>query len=305
MLQSDGKLVIALSSRALFDLNESHRIFESEGIDAYTRYQIDHEEDVLAPGVAFPLVQKLLALKNPENADDCVEVILISRNSGDTGLRIFNSIQHHQLRITRAAFTGGSDNPYRYAKAFGAHLFLSTHSGDVDQALKAGCAAATIMDCPVKSDGFPHAQLRIAFDGDAVIFSDEAEQIFQQEGLRAFRDKEALSAKQPLQQGPFKEFLYTLHLIQKQFPAQSECPIRTALITARDAPAHERVIRTLRAWDIRIDESLFLGGRDKGAFLKAFAADIYFDDQQGHCESTRQHVATGHVPHGVIGGSPA
>lgn len=291
-----GKLVIAISSRALFNLDESHNIFETQGIDAYLKYQIDHENDILEPGVAFTLVKKLLALKDPENEQPLVEVILLSRNSADTGLRVFNSIKHYQLPINRAAFTNG-ESTYRYIKPLHAHLFLSANIQDVTNALQAGFAAATILPTTILNND--SHQLRIAFDGDAVLFSDEAERIFQQNGLDAFLASEAAAAGKPLTGGPFKGFLAALHKIQTKFSADN-CPIRTALVTARSAPAHERVIRTLRTWNIRIDEALFLGGLDKGEFLKAFAADFYFDDQQGHCESTRLHVATGHVPHGVI-----
>ena len=293
------KLVVAVSSRALFDLDESHAIFEKEGVDAYCNHQVEHEDVPLNPGVAFGLVKKLLALNEHDPANPRVEVILLSRNSADTGLRIFNSIQHHQLEIGRAAFTRGAST-HPYISAFGTHLFLSADPDDVRKALEAGFAAATILSsASTRSiDTISHAQLRIAFDGDAVLFSDESERIYKQNGLNAFESNEVMAAKQPLPGGPFKNFLAMLHQIQLEYPAETS-PIRTALVTARAAPSHERVIRTLRAWNIRIDEALFLGGKDKGVFLKAFGADIFFDDQQKHCESARQHVATGHVPHGV------
>lgn len=288
------KLVLAISSRALFDLSESHRIYEAEGVEAYRQYQIDHEDEVLAPGDAFPLVQKLLGL-NAQLELARVEVVLVSRNSADTGLRVFNSIQHHGLGISRAAFVGGR-SPYPYLAAFGSHLFLSTHAEDVRSALDAGFAAATIL-----SGGAHRAasgELRFAFDGDAVLFSDESERVYQSDGLEAFQSHERAAARELLGGGPFKPFLYALNRLQREF-AEDTCPIRTALVTARSAPAHERVIRTLREWDIRLDESLFLGGLDKAAFLEAFAADVFFDDQPGHCEKAREVVATGHVPHGV------
>ncbi|NNM58748.1 MAG: 5'-nucleotidase [Legionellales bacterium] len=294
------KLVIAISSRALFDLSESHRIFEEEGIDAYLKYQIAHENDVLNAGAAFHLVKKLLAILHPETKERLVEVILLSRNSADTGLRIFNSIQHHQLPITRAAFTNG-ESPYRYVNAFEADLFLSTHPDDVARALSSQCAAATLFPSEAKQQDI--TQVRIAFDGDAVLFSDEAEQVFQSHGLDAFRESESKAAHKPLQAGPFAGFLKALQQIQNLFPTDN-CPIRTALVTARDAPAHERVINTLRAWEIRIDEALFLGGLSKAEFLKAFEADIFFDDQKGHCHDAAEHVATGHVPHGIVNTKP-
>ena len=289
------KLTIAISSRALFNLEESHRIYEEEGIEAYCKYQIDHEDELLSEGTAFPLVKKLLALNDGSTEKPRVEVILLSKNSADTGLRVFNSIQTHNLDITKAAFTSGQ-TPYRYAKPFSVDLFLSTDSQDVAEALEMGFAAATIV--PSKISNQNDEQLRIAFDGDAVIFSDDSEKIYKEHGLEAFVESEKESAKEPMPGGPFKNFLSALHDIQALFPA-NESPIRTALVTARSAPAHERVIRTLRAWDIRIDEVLFLGGMKKGEFLKAFDADIFFDDQLVHCESSSEHVATGHVPHGV------
>lgn len=293
-----NKLVVAISSRALFDLDESHAVFENDGVEAYCRYQVEREELPLDPGVAFSLVKKLLALNERDPANPRVEAILVSRNNADTGLRIFNSIKHHNLNISRAAFTRG-ENTHPYIAAFGAQLFLSAEPSDVRKALEAGFAAATILPSAVSPVVHDHpSQLRIAFDGDAVLFSDESERIYKQDGLDAFQDNEEATAKEPLPGGPFKNFLALLHQIQLDYPADTS-PIRTALITARGAPAHERVIRTLRAWSIRIDEALFLGGMDKGAFLKAFGADIFFDDQQKHCESARQHVATGHVPHGV------
>lgn len=295
--QSPAHLVVAISSRALFNLDESHTVFKNEGVEAYCRYQVEREEIPLEPGVAFSLVKKLLALNEHDPAHPRVEVILLSRNNADTGLRIFNSIKHHNLNISRAAFTRG-ESTHPYISAFGAQLFLSAEPGDVRKALEAGFAAATIMPSVTPAaEGHP-SQLRIAFDGDAVLFSDESERIYKREGLGAFEVNEVNAAKQPLPGGPFKNFLAMLHLIQLEYPADAT-PIRTALITARAAPAHERVIRTLRAWNIRIDEALFLGGMDKGAFLKAFGADIFFDDQHKHCESACQHVATGHVPHGV------
>jgi 5'-nucleotidase len=289
------KLVVAISSRALFDLDASHRIFEQEGKEAYCRYQTEHEDESLEPGVAYPLVRKLLSIDD-RLPQPLVEVILLSRNSADTGLRIFNSIERHGLDISRAAFTSGQ-SPFGYIQAFGAHLFLSTNAEDVARALDAGYAAATILPSAIGSN--VSEQLRIAFDGDAVLFSDESERIYQAQGLKAFTENERAEARTPLSGGPFKDFLAALHYIQTQFEADAS-PIRTALVTARGAPAHERVVRTLRAWNIRIDEALFLGGMEKGPFLEAFGADIFFDDQKGHCESASRHVATGHVPHGVV-----
>lgn len=288
------KLTIGISSMALFDLVESNKVFDTEGKEAYCAYQIAREDERLTPGVAYPLVKKLLGL-NKRLPQALVEVILLSRNSADTGLRVFNSIREHGLDIKRAAFTSGQ-NPFGYIPAFEIDLFLSTSSDDVRKALESGHAAATILSG--KGSDTDSEQLRIAFDGDAVIFSDESERIYKEKGLDAFTENERQSAKKPMSGGPFKSFLSALHSLQSQF-SEAESPVRTALVTARSAPAHERVVRTLRSWGVRIDEALFLGGLPKGEFLKSFGADIFFDDQATHCESANEHVATGHVPHGV------
>jgi 5'-nucleotidase len=226
-------------------------------------------------------------------------VVLLSRNSSDTGLRIFNSIEHFHLPISRAVFTSGAPTT-PYIKPFDAQLFLSANPESVREALQHGIAAATIL--PAKAAAQVHDQLRIAFDGDAVIFGDESERVSQEDGLAAFHEHEAQRAHEPLSGGPFRGFLAALHALQSAFPVE-DSPIRTALVTARSAPAHKRVILTLREWDVRLDEALFLGGRDKGPFLEAFGADIFFDDSQQNVSNARLHVAAGHVPHGV--GNPA
>lgn len=292
---SDHVLTVGISSRALFDLSESHALFEREGLEAYRAWQIEHEDDVLEPGVAFPLTRKLLALNERDPAVPRVEVILLSRNSGDTGLRIFNSIQHYGLDISRAALTSGAPTS-SYIAPFHADLFLSANSRDVTRALNAGVAAATILPSPAAESS--SQELRIAFDGDAVIFGDESERLSAEQGIEAFHHNEATRWAEPLSGGPFRGFLSALHKLQAAFPAE-DCPIRTALVTARSAPAHKRVILTLREWDVRIDEALFLGGRDKGPFLEAFGADIFFDDSPANIDSARgKHVTAGHVPHG-------
>jgi 5'-nucleotidase len=294
-------LVVAITARALFDLEDSHGLFERHGIQAYAEHQRSHEDHVLEPGIAFPLVRKLLALNDraPPQAPH-VEVILLSRNSSDTGLRIFNSIQQHNLGIVRATFTSGAPT-WPYIKPFGAQLFLSANPESVRRALENGVAAATIL--PAKAPRQHSDQLRIAFDGDAVIFGDEGERYSREQGVEAFGRHERERAHEPLPGGPFRGFLDALHRLQAAFPSGDEAPIRTALVTARSAPAHERVIRTLRAWEVRLDEALFLGGRDKGPFLEVFGADIFFDDSLHNIDNARQHVAAGHVPHGVSNSS--
>jgi 5'-nucleotidase len=289
------KLVIAISSRALFNLDAEHLVYEQAGLEAYSAYQIEHEDVPLEPGQAFTLAKKLLALNTALNEPLGVEVVLLSRNSADTGLRIFNSIEHYGLPITRAAFCGG-ESPWRYIQAFGCHLFLSSEADDVRMALENNVAAATLVSKPV-SEG-TSGTIRFAFDGDAVLFSDEAERVYKSEGLAAFTASERAQRNEPLMGGPFKSFLSALHTLQRALPADDQL-IRTALVTARSAPAHERVIRTLREWDIRLDESIFLGGLPKVEFLKAYDADVFFDDQETHCELAADHIATGHVPHGI------
>ncbi|HIE77700.1 MAG TPA: 5'-nucleotidase [Candidatus Thioglobus sp.] len=291
--KSPQKLVIAISSRALFNLDESHKIYKEHGVKAYAKHQEENENVVLEPGVGFSLVKKLLALNSEITP---IDVILLSRNSADTGLRIFNSIEHYELNITRAAFTRG-ESTHPFVGAFEADLFLSSNYVDVQKALESGYAAASIVGSSLANNN--ETQLRIAFDGDAVIFSDEAERIFQEKGLEAFAESENRYAGVELKAGPFKSFLVSLQKIQSAFPEKNN-PIRTALVTARSAPSHKRVIHTMRQWGIRIDESFFLGGLDKGVFLKEFGADIFFDDQHQHCESASQYVPTGHVPSGII-----
>ena len=293
--QAKSRLVVATSSSALFDLKDSDRVYREQGVKAYAEYQIARENEPLEPGDAFQLVQKLLRLNQLQD-EEVVEVILLSRNTADTGLRVFKSIEHHKLPISRAAFTGGAA-PYRYMAPFRCHLFLSTNGDDVREALDHGMAAASILPSMSRQAG--DETLKFAFDGDAVIFSDEAEQVYQADGLAAFSASEKSAADQPLTGGPFKPFLAALHHLQAEFANSDLKPIRTALVTARAAPAHERVIKTLRAWNIRLDESLFLGGMNKTEFLVAFGADVFFDDQAEHCRLASEHVATGHVPHGI------
>ncbi len=292
----EDRLVVALSARALFDLEDSHAVFETEGVDAYASYQRAREDQPLEPGIAFPLVKKLLALNALGNPLlPRIEVILLSRNSSDTGLRIFNSIERYELDIVRAAFTSGAP-VWPYIRPFGAHLFLSANPESVRGSLDNGVAAATILPSRVARP--TDALLRVAFDGDAVIFGDESERISQEDGLEAFARNERELAETPLSAGPFRGFLHALHQIQIAFPPD-ESPLRIALVTARSAPAHKRVILTLRHWGVRLDEALFLGGRDKGPFLEAFGADIFFDDSRLNIENAARHVAAGHVPHGV------
>lgn len=312
----DGQLVVAISSRALFDFEEENRVFE-DGLGqppapgtkrdaAYMQLQLDRLDVPAKPGVAFSLVKKLLAFNEaPDSLDDAspqaklaqrVEVVILSRNDPVSGMRVFRSAQHYGLNIQRGTFNRG-EPPWRYLKPLHANLFLSTHLSDVREALAAGVPAAQVYPQSAHaSDQHPH-EVRIAFDGDAVIFSDEAERVFQSHGLSAFQAHERDKATQPLLAGPFKPLLEALHRLQQV--GTSRMRIRTALVTARSAPAHERAIRTLMDWNIEVDEAMFLGGLAKGEFLREFEPDFFFDDQTGHVDSASQHVPSGHVVSGV------
>jgi len=292
----NSKLVVGISSRALFDLSESHEIFQNDGVEAYRKYQIKNEDQILVPGEAFNLVNKILKINDFYENKDRVEVILLSRNTADTGLRIFNSIESHELDISRAVFCGG-ESPYKYVKAFGVDLFLSSSKDDVKMAIQNSVASARIISSKSKKLSKGDTLLRIAFDGDSVIFSDESEKIYAKEGLKAFLDNER-KQKSILKAGPFKSFLVELNKLQSEL-SHVDCPIRTALVTARSAPSHKRVIKTLRNWGVRIDESLFLGGMKKSEFLKSFKADIFFDDQQNNIEDASAKVTSAHVPFGI------
>ena len=298
----DGKLVVAISSRALFDFEEENEVFELGDDRAYMALQLARLEIPAKPGVAFSLVRKLLAFNQGpgiafnQAATQPVEVVILSRNDPVSGMRVFRSAQHYGLPIERGSFTRGQ-SPWRYLKPLHANLFLSTHLSDVRAALDAGVPAAQVYPQSVHAgDAYPN-EVRIAFDGDAVLFSDEAERIYQAQGLSAFQKHETDKAQQPLLAGPFKPLLAALQRLQKEGTPLMR--IRTALVTARSAPAHERAIRTLMDWNIEIDEAMFLGGLPKGEFLREFEPDFFFDDQTGHVDSASAHVPSGHVASGV------
>ena len=293
-----GKLVVAISSRALFDFEEENRVFERDGEHAYIALQLARLEDPAREGVAFPLVKKLLAFNSSEAQR--VEVVVLSKNDPVSGLRIFKSAQRAGLQIERGVFTRGR-SPYAYLDALKANLFLSTNESDVIGALEAAFPAARVYPESRQAASRHADEVRIAFDGDAVLFSDEAERVYQKEGLDAFTRHETVNVLTPLRAGPFKPFLEALHQLQRaaREDKDTRMRVRTALVTARSAPAHERAINTLMNWKISVDEAMFLGGLDKGPFLKSFEPDFYFDDQRAHIDSARAHVASGHVPFGV------
>ena len=306
----DGKLVVAISSRALFDFEEENQVFEQADDRAYMALQLQRLDLPAKPGVAFSLVQKLLAFNTlgATSADhkelkpalqgnsQPVEVVILSRNDPVSGLRVMKSAAHYGLPIIRCSFTRG-EPPWRYLKPLHANLFLSTHLSDVRAALAAGVPAAQVYPHSVHASDAHPLEVRIAFDGDAVLFSDEAERVYQTQGLSAFQQHEIDKAALPLPDGPFKPLLFALQRLQNA--GTPHMRIRTALVTARSAPAHERAIRTLMNWHIEVDEAMFLGGLDKGEFLREFEPDFFFDDQTGHIESAAQHVPSGHVASGV------
>jgi len=289
-----GRLVVAISSRALFDFEEENQVFEASDDRAYMQLQLQRLDQPARPGVAFSLVNKLLAFNTSE---PLAEVVILSRNDPVSGMRVFRSAQHFGLPIERGVFTRGT-SPWRYLKPLNAHLFLSTNEADVRSALQAGVPAARVYPHSARaSDAHPH-EVRIAFDGDAVLFSDEAERVYQQGGLDAFQAHERKQADTPLAPGPFKPLLEALQRLQRA--SGHGMRLRTALVTARSAPAHERAIRTLMDWHIDVDEAMFLGGLAKGEFLREFEPDFFFDDQTGHIESAAQHVPSGHVAAGIV-----
>ena len=290
-------LVIGISSRALFNLEEENAVFEQHGLKAYADYQRQHEKDVLLPGPAFQLVKAFLNLNTLQSNGRTVEVIIMSRNSPETSLRIFHSIEHYGLDITRAALLSGADVA-PYLKAFKTDLFLSAYAPDVKQAVDNGVAAGMILT------GKQHAnsreaigQIRIAFDGDAVLFSAEAERVFKQQGIEAFTEHEQTMVDTPLQKGPFANFLMAISRLQNIYQTQEQSPIRTALVTSRSVPAHERAIKTLREWGVRVDEAFFLGGVQKRDILASFGAHIFFDDQHAHADPASEVVPSAVVPY--------
>lgn len=326
-------MVIGVSSRTLFDLTVENQIFETQGLEAYCSYQVEHEQEVLKPGPGFQLVRSLLELNERTGNRDLIEVIIMSHNSPDTSLRVFNTVAYYGLPITRSVLASGASLA-PYLAAFGTDLFLSACEADVQSAIDSGIAAGIICTdggygaanvCSERNGhpidqghsinpghpinrgrskiipmprAFPRAaeQIRIAFDGDAVLFTDESEAIFQEKGLEAFEENERAHAGEPLKEGPFANFLKKLSDLQRELGTEN-CPVRTALVTSRSAPAHERVIRTMRAWNVRVDEAFFLGGLEKKEFLKAFGAQIFFDDQWTHARSAAQAVPAARVPY--------
>jgi len=287
------KLVIAISSRALFDLEEENAIFDKEGLESYYSHQLENLDNPLAKGSAFRFIQNLLAINNKFD-NKLIEVIILSRNNAATGLRIGRSIEHYDLDIERTGWTAGTPVS-RYLEAFKVDLFLSVHTPDVEEAVNTGVTAATILPhTPITAE--ESDVVKIAFDGDAVLFGNESEKVYQEGGLDAFIAHEKKHAQNPLSKGPFFKFLKTISEIQDKFPMESS-PIRTALVTARNFSTHERVLGTLEGWGVRVDEAFFQGGVQKYEVIKAFGADIFFDDQDAHLEHTSKETPSAKVPY--------
>lgn len=291
-----NKLKIAVTTRALFRLESEDKLYKEQGRAAYEAYQIEKEQALIEKGAAFSLIQALLSVNTIDKLKDRVEVILVTRNNANSGIRVFNSIDTYKLPISRGVFTGGGEL-VPYLSALDIDLFLTANPIDAQAAIDAGIPAATLLTENIPEyDTEKTSQIRIAFDGDAVLFADESELIFKKQGLEGFKENEALHANEPMNEGPFAKFLKVIADLQSTL-GDDQTFIRTALITARNAPSHERVIKTLRDWGVRIDEMFFLGGISKNPILQAFGAQIFFDDQRTYTEPASSIVPAGTVPY--------
>ena len=288
--EKQPKLVIGISSRVLFDLDTSHEVFIKQGKDAYRAFQIEREGELLDKGPGFSFIKKIDNLKQNLGEDLAVEIILLSRNSHETGLRTFNSIEEYKLPISRAVFSGGQD-PSKYASAFDIDLFLSAEKSSVEAALAQNIASASLVT-KAKHTTADSPSLNIAFDADAVIFSDEAQLVYESTDLSTFQKSENVNAAIPLKLGPFGRFLGKLNLLQERYPEL----FRFLLITARGAPAHKRVINSLRHHKLTIDETIFADGQDKAPMLEGFSADIFFDDSLENVSNAQEKITSALVP---------
>jgi len=294
MASHHAPLTVAVSARSLFDLEKSHRVYKRKGLEAYLEHVRRHEDTPLEPGAAFPLVKALLRLNDLSQDGTVVEVMAVSSIHPEAGLRIVNSMAAHGLAVRRASFTGGAAI-VPYLKGFDVDLLLTRSKDDAQQAVDAGMAAAMMYDRPGGEAHEDEDQIRIAFDGDAVIFTDESERIYKSQGIEAFLAHETAKAQEPLADGPFAKLLRTIQRLQRHAPGDRK-PFRIALVTARGGNARERVLRTLRAWDIDIDEAHFLSGHRKAGILEAFRPHIFFDDQDVHVKPASKLVPSALVP---------
>ncbi|MFJ5232361.1 5'-nucleotidase [Kitasatospora sp. NPDC088391] len=305
-----GRLVVGIASSALFDLAESDRVFREDGEEAYRAYQERNVDITLAPGTAFPFVKRLLSLNDLAAADDpLVEVIVLSRNDPDTGLRVMRSIRAHKLPISRAIFQQGRA-PYAYIPALNMSLFLSANEGDVREAVAAGLPAGRVLGPLGAADDEGDPDLRIAFDFDGVLASDAAEQVYQREGIEKFRDHEVAHADVPHDAGPLKEFLAGVNRIQRREEEERRrnagyrLRVHVSIVTARNSPAEERAVRSLKRWGVRVNDAFFLGGIDKGTIMAVLRPHIFFDDQQVHLDSTARTTPSVHIPIGRLNELP-
>lgn len=298
----EKKLVVSISSSALFDLSESHKVFVDQGPEAYRKYQEENLDRTLKPGVAFPFIRRLLSLNNSFE-EKPIEVILLSRNSPETGLRVFKSINEHKLDISRAGFFSG-ESPYEYIPAFDASLFLSANEEDVSKAIKRGYPAGLVLNTLVKDDETDKS-LRIAFDFDGVLIDDESERIYKSSGVLEFHNHETQQTLTPHNPGLLKPFLDKLIRIQnienkrRELDKSYEKIVRLSIITARNAPSHERFINTIKSWGLSVDSTFFMGGVDKSRVLRVLKPHMYFDDQKVHLDMTLTDIPLVHIPFGV------
>jgi 5'-nucleotidase len=305
----DDRLVIGLASSALFDLTESGAVFEEKGEETYRAYQEEHVNEPLPPGAAFPFIKRLLSLNDiAEQNDPLVEVIVLSKNDPDTGLRVMRSIHHHKLPITRAMFTQGR-SPFNFMRALNMSLFLSANGDDVHEAVRGGLPAGQVLHWPPADDPVTDdtdGDLRIAFDFDGVLASDESEQVMQARGLEDFHQYETLNANIPHVPGPLQPFLASINKIQRREEQRRQkdpsyrVRVRVSVVTARNAPSHERAVASLKAWGVTVNEAFFLGGLDKGPILGVLRPHIFFDDQERHVRRTSSAAPSVHVPFGAI-----
>jgi len=300
-------LVIGITSTALFDLSEADEVFRSKfesdpeaAIDEYRKYMEPRENDTLDPGTGFPLVKALMSLNQfqPDEDHPLTQIVVMSRNSPETGVRVFHNIREQKLEIVRSAFTGG-ESVVDYLEAYNVDLFLTTNAKDAQKVIDSDtCAVAVVKEPPNDVEKIPEGQVRLAFDGDAVLFSDESEIVYKAEGLKKFHEEEDLQQDSPLNDGPYANLLKKLSRLQERLPHKIEySPVRIAIVTARSSPAEMRVIKTLRHWGVYVDEIFFLGGLDKSKILKAFKPHIFFDDQDVHLDPAAKHVPSGKVPY--------
>lgn len=301
----EDKLVVGISSNALFDLKHEDTIFRNEGLDAYRQFQIENKTKVLAKGVAFPFIKRFLNINSVYNREQPVEVVLLSRNSPETGIRIFNSIKNYKLGITRAAFMSGS-SPIKYITAFNISLFLATDESDVKTAIQSNLPAGRILQTEINDDETDNFELRVAFDFDGVIASDESEKIYKAKGLQAYHENEELHKTEELGAGPLADFFRKLSVFQKMESkkqvrdATYRKILKTAIVTARNAPAHERAITTLNRWGVNVDEMFLLGGIDKSRILEVLKPHLYLDDQIPQLEtSAESNIPLVHIPFGI------